>query len=84
MDTETSPSPPTEPSLPWRIGSAILMGFVGINAQLFMFGANTTEVHGLDGFLRILDQRKDPGRRERGLITGNAGYIPKPLGRGIY
>ncbi|KAL9008894.1 MAG: hypothetical protein Q9173_006028 [Seirophora scorigena] len=43
MDLETSPSPPTEPSLPWRIGSAILMGFVGVNAQLFMFGANTTE-----------------------------------------
>lgn len=48
----------------------MVMGFVGLNARLFMFQANTTEVHGLDGFLRTLDRRKDPARRERGLITG--------------
>lgn len=71
MDTENSASsPPTQPSLPWRIGSAIVMGFVGLNSRLFMFQANSTEVHGLDGFLRMLDRRKDPARRERGLITG--------------
>lgn len=72
MDTESSPftSPPAQPSLPWRIGSAIVMGFVGLNSRLFMFRANDTEVHGLEGFLRTLDRRKDPARRERGLITG--------------
>lgn len=73
MDTESStPPPPEQPSLPWRIGSAMVMGFVGLNASLFMFQANTTEVHGLDGFLRTLDRRKDPARRERGLITGQS------------
>lgn len=71
MDTESSTTPPpTQPSLPWRIGSAMVMGFVGLNSRLFMFRANTTEVHGLDGFLRTLNRRKDPARRERGLITG--------------
>lgn len=35
-----------------------------------MFGANRTEVHGLDKFLEMLDRRKDPEGRERGLITG--------------
>lgn len=33
--------------------------------------ANSTEVHGLERFLRTLDKRKDPERRTRGLITGN-------------
>ncbi|KAI4141706.1 MAG: hypothetical protein L6R39_005215 [Caloplaca ligustica] len=69
MDSEP-PSPPAQPSLPWRIGSAIVMGFVGGGARLFMYGANSTEVHGLDGFLRTLDRRKYSARRERGLITG--------------
>ncbi|KAL8928752.1 MAG: hypothetical protein Q9208_001530 [Pyrenodesmia sp. 3 TL-2023] len=70
METESStPPPPTQPSLPWRIGSAMVMGFVGLNSRLFMFQANNTEVHRLDGFLRLLDRRKDPAQRERGLIT---------------
>ncbi|MCJ1374242.1 hypothetical protein MMC20_005474 [Loxospora ochrophaea] len=34
-----------------------------------MFGTNSPEIHGLDGFLELLDRRKDPERRERGLIT---------------
>ncbi|KAL9592846.1 MAG: hypothetical protein Q9179_006316 [Wetmoreana sp. 5 TL-2023] len=71
MATEASrhsPSP-KQPSLPWRIGSALVMGFVGGTSRLFMFGANSTEVHGLDAFLETLDRRKAPERRERGLIT---------------
>lgn len=51
------------------------MGFVGGTSRLFMFGANSTEVHGLDGFLRTLDRRKDPTRRERGLITGMPAHV---------
>ncbi|KAL8954776.1 MAG: hypothetical protein Q9183_006939, partial [Haloplaca sp. 2 TL-2023] len=68
MDSEDPPS--KEPGLPWRIGSAAIMGFVGSASRLFMFGANSTEVHGLDSFLETLDRRKDPEQRERGLITG--------------
>lgn len=72
MGTDSTPSapPPQQPSLPWRIGAAMVMGFVGSTSRLFMFGANKTEVHGLDKFLETLDRRKDPERRERGLITG--------------
>ena len=68
MDSEDPPR--KEPSLPWRIGSAAIMGFVGSASRLFMFGANSTEIHGLDGFLETLDRRKGPEQRERGLITG--------------
>ena len=34
-----------------------------------MFGTNSTEIHGLDGFLKLLDERKDVEKRKRGLIT---------------
>lgn len=46
------------------------MGVTGSISRLFMFGANTTEVHGLDGFLELLDKRSDVRSRQRGLITG--------------
>lgn len=45
------------------------MGFVGHNSRLFMFIANNTEVHGLDGFLNLLDRRENVASRRRGLIT---------------
>lgn len=63
-------TPPSQPSLPWRVGSSIVMGVTGTLSRLFLFGANTTETHGLDGFLRLLDKRHDVENRERGLITG--------------
>ncbi|KAL8774311.1 MAG: hypothetical protein Q9209_001062 [Squamulea sp. 1 TL-2023] len=70
MDTNAPAiPPPPQPSLPWRIGSALVMGFVGINSRIFMNAANSTEVHGLDRFLKMLDRRKDSERRRRGLIT---------------
>ena len=37
-----------------------------------MFGTNITEIHGLDGFLKLLDERKDVEKRTRGLITGKS------------
>ncbi len=61
---------PENPSLPWRIGSSLTMGIVGVLCRSFYYGLNKMEVHGLDGFLELLDQREDPRRRERGLITG--------------
>ena len=33
-------------------------------------GLNSVDVHGLDGFLKLLDRRKDLDSRERGLLTG--------------
>lgn len=63
-----NPSP--QPSLLWRIGSSITMGTIGVMSRLFMFGANRTEVHGLENFLELLDQRKDIEGRKRGLLTG--------------
>lgn len=46
------------------------MSITGSLSRLFMFGANTTEVHGLDDFLELLDKRSDVRNRQRGLITG--------------
>lgn len=63
-----NPSP--QPSLSWRIGSSITMGTIGVLSRLFMFGANRTDVHGLEKFLELLDEREDIESRKRGLITG--------------
>lgn len=61
---------PDQPSLPWRVGSSLTMGLGGALSRVIMFGANSTEVHGLDRFLDLLDRRRDVTKRERGLITG--------------
>lgn len=61
---------PFQPSLPWRIASSIVMGVTGTVFRIFLFGANNTEVHGLDRFLDLLDKRHDIEARQRGLITG--------------
>ncbi|KAJ9639507.1 Lyso-phosphatidylcholine acyltransferase [Coniosporium tulheliwenetii] len=45
------------------------MGVTGLLTRGFLFGASRTEVHGLEGFLKLLDARKDVQGRERGLIT---------------
>lgn len=63
-------APLSQPSLPWRVGSTVIMGITGSLSRLFMLGANTTEVHGLDGFLELLDKRNEVRNRQRGLITG--------------
>lgn len=62
------------PTLPWRISSTLTIAVSGLIAHTFLFGASRTEVRGLDGFLRLLDERADVGRRERGLITGRYRY----------
>ena len=64
-----STSSPSQPSLPWRVGSACIMGISGSLSRLIMYGTNSIEVHGLDGFLKLLDERKDVEKRTRGLIT---------------
>ena len=66
-------SPP--PSLPWRFGSATVMGVSGFLTRVFMYGANSMETHGLDGFLNLVDERRDIDKRQRGLITGECSLL---------
>ncbi|MCJ1340568.1 hypothetical protein MMC09_005864 [Bachmanniomyces sp. S44760] len=66
MVNESSPS---QPSLPWRVASSATLGIFGSLSRLFIFGANSTEVHGLENFLRLVDSRRNIEGRERGLIT---------------
>jgi monolysocardiolipin acyltransferase len=60
---------PDQPPLDSRIASALTIGVVGTLARTFLYALSTTETHGLDNFLDIIDQRRDPLNRERGLIT---------------
>ena len=65
------PEAPEEPSLLWRTGSSTVMGLVGALFRSFLHGASTVETHGLENFKDLLDRRRVPCERERGLITGN-------------
>jgi monolysocardiolipin acyltransferase len=61
---------PEAPSAPWRAASAFTMGAVGLLCKGFLSGLSKVETHGMDGFLKLLDEREDVGGRKRGLITG--------------
>ena len=52
------------------------MGITGLLSRGFLFGLNSVEVTGLDKFLALLDSRRDPAKRERGLITGISLPLP--------
>ncbi|KAI4670136.1 uncharacterized protein J4E79_000417 [Alternaria viburni] len=60
---------PEAPSGPWRAASAFTMGAVGLLCKGFLNGLSKVETHGMDGFLKLLDEREDPASRQRGLIT---------------
>jgi monolysocardiolipin acyltransferase len=45
------------------------MGISSTISKVFLYGLNRTEVIGLQDFLKILDERADPAKRQRGLIT---------------
>jgi monolysocardiolipin acyltransferase len=60
---------PYEPPLSHRVPSALTIGIVGFMCRAFLYAFSRTETEGLEPFLRILDERKDASRRERGLIT---------------
>ncbi|KAH6625717.1 hypothetical protein C7974DRAFT_396592 [Boeremia exigua] len=68
MQPEERPEAPEAPSAPWRAASAIVMGAVGLLCKGFL-GLNKVELHGMERFLQLLDERQDPKERERGLIT---------------
>ncbi|GAB1320259.1 Lyso-phosphatidylcholine acyltransferase [Madurella fahalii] len=64
------PAPaPQRPSLSWRVKSAIIMGMTGVISKCFLYGFNKVEVTGLSRFLELLESRRDPARRQRGLLT---------------
>lgn len=69
MTEEGSEPPP--PSLPWRVGSTMVMTFIGSLSRFFMNGPNRQRVHGLEKFMDLLDDREDESARKRGLITGS-------------
>lgn len=72
--------PPTQyPCLPWRIMSSAIMGVTGMLSRGFLYGLNSVEVTGLDKFLALLESRRDPRKRQRGLITGTSLPLPLPL-----
>lgn len=43
---------------------------VGALCRAFLFAACTVEVNGLEGFTKLLDSRREPSKRTRGLVTG--------------
>jgi monolysocardiolipin acyltransferase len=48
----------------------MVMGTAGVVSKCFLYGFNRVEVTGLSRFLDVLDARRDPEKRQRGLITG--------------
>lgn len=69
-DTLPKDSPPYSPSLPWRIGSAAVMGVAGGISRALLYALNRTETPGLDRFLKVLEERRDVQKRTKGLLTG--------------
>ncbi|KAK4986821.1 Lyso-phosphatidylcholine acyltransferase [Elasticomyces elasticus] len=68
-DPSASPVPPWQPSWPWRASSTIVVGITGFLCRSFIYGLNRTEVQGLDNLLRVIDERNEVDRRQRGLVT---------------
>lgn len=73
----SSLTPPTQPSLPWRIGSSVTIGAVGAFCKTFLYGLNDSEAVGLDRFLKVLEERRDVGARTKGLLTGKGRNHPQ-------
>lgn len=64
-----------QPSALWRAWSSMTMLEIGALCRAFLFAASTTEIHGLESFLKLLNSRQDYATRNRGLLTG----IPPPF-----
>jgi monolysocardiolipin acyltransferase len=69
-DPSLSDRVPLRPSLTWRVSSMFTLGLVASLSRLYMFAFEKTDLHGLNDFLKLLDERKRPEDRRRGLITG--------------
>lgn len=81
-----APETPTleRPSWFWRSVSAGVITSVGLLSQAFLHGFNSTDVHGLDGFLQLLQSRMEEGR-SRGLLTisNHISVMDEPLIWGV-
>jgi monolysocardiolipin acyltransferase len=73
MENKDTSSPPAQPSLPWRMASAMTTGTIGSLCRGFLYGLNRVETIGLERFLNVLEERRDVDKRTRGLLTGK-GY----------
>lgn len=71
----TAQERPYQPSLPWRLTSAVNIGIVGFLSRSFLYALNRTQTRGLERFLEILDGRKDERTRTRGLVTGELRFL---------
>lgn len=58
------------PSVPWRLLSQATLIGVGALCRGFLFGLSNPEINGLESFLEVLEERRDPTQRSRGLLTG--------------
>jgi hypothetical protein len=58
------------PSAWWRAGSSMTMFDIGALCRGFLVTFSNLEVNGLEAFTELLDSRRDPSKRTRGLITG--------------
>jgi hypothetical protein len=67
---------PEAPSWPWRTASSFTMGGIGVLCRSFLYTLSNTEVHGLNDFLELLDERENVEGRTRGLITGSSSHLP--------
>ncbi|KAK4123382.1 acyltransferase-like protein [Parathielavia appendiculata] len=65
----TLPPASQRPSPSLRLKSAMVMGVTGVLSKFFLYGFNRVEVTGLSRFLELLESRKDPAKRQRGLLT---------------
>lgn len=58
------------PSAPWRALSSTIMFEVGALSRAFLLALCKVEVNGLESFLELLESRRDPSARTKGLLTG--------------
>ncbi|RMZ86536.1 hypothetical protein DV736_g6233, partial [Chaetothyriales sp. CBS 134916] len=58
-----------QPSRFWRVASHLSIVAVAALCKAFLYGLNTTEVYGRDGFLKLLKSRAKYQDRQRGLLT---------------
>ncbi|KAL1964445.1 hypothetical protein VTN77DRAFT_7003 [Rasamsonia byssochlamydoides] len=73
------------PSAWWRAGSSTTMFEVGALCRAFLFTVCTVEVNGLEAFTELLDSRRDPSKRTRGLVTvaNHISVLDDPLMWGV-
>lgn len=56
---------------------------VGALSRTFLLGLNYPEFHGIDKFIELLDARRDPSSRSKGLLTGRYHVIVLRLRHGL-